>query len=193
MDLKNVGYRGPDMDDPEILKLVPPMLASVLGSINGWVQFYGGLHVRGACRAPGWHSLRAAWKGPDAFTFLYDTVHPDWVPFGEDCMGDQFFLKGDIVLRLDGETGDIEEEAVSLRAFLEAANKEPTAVLALEPLLQFRREGGDLQPGQLIHATPPFCSAESAQGVTLKAAPATEVHLHHADLAADIADEGMGL
>lgn len=182
MDLKNVSYRGPAIDDVEVFERLPPVLANGLRSINGWVQFHGGLHVRGACLAPAWHSLRTVWFGQDPFWELYDSVEPDWVPFAEDCLGDQFFLTPERVVRLDAETGEIEDEAASLAGFLAAVNRAPTATLALEPLITYLKRGGRLEPGQLLRADPPFCTPESAGGVTLHPVEAAQLYLLHADL-----------
>src|SRR3954470_21513558 len=63
MRLEDVTFVGPPIDDPEVLGLLPPELAGLLAGQNGFVQFRGGLHVRGACRGPAWHSLREAWLG----------------------------------------------------------------------------------------------------------------------------------
>ena len=98
--------------------------------------------MRGACREPAWHSLRE-----------------DDIPFAEDAVGDQWILRGDQVLRLAAETGDVEPLG-----------------LGLHPLLQLHQEGGRLEPGQLISVYPPFCTKESADGVSLRPVPADECH-----------------
>lgn len=183
MDIRDIGYFGPDIDDPTLLGYLPEPLKQLLRAKNGWIQFDGGFHMRGACKAPHWHSLRAAWTGESAFHRFYRNVSEIWVPFAEDCMGDQFFWSGQIVARLDAETGDVFEVAGDIPTLLGEINDNPVATLALEPLLQFQREGGTLKPGELIHADPPFCTKESANGVALKAAPGAEVHAAHAQLA----------
>ena len=53
-------YVGPPIDDPEMLERLPSEYRSLLAQANGYVAFHGGLHVRGACLIPEWHSLRAA-------------------------------------------------------------------------------------------------------------------------------------
>ncbi len=171
------------MDDREVLTQVPESLQSLLTSLNGFVQFGGGLHVRGACWEPEWHSLRRAWRGPGAIHKLFPSVSPDWIPFAEDCVGDQFLLRNSEVLRLSAETADIEEMGLSLENFLKEANADPVEFLSMHPLLQLTEETEDLPEGYLIHAYPPFCTEEAAQGVSLKAIPAWELHQHHSDLA----------
>ena len=71
MELEQVTFVGPPIDDPEILERLPSSLSGLLRQINGFIQFDGGLHIRGACNAPAWHSLRNAWDGDESFHSLY--------------------------------------------------------------------------------------------------------------------------
>ena len=114
MELDHVTFVGPPIDDHEILAKIPANLAGLLQQLNGFIQFHGGLHVRGACRQPSWHSLRDAWVGVHAFHSLYPTVHPEDVPFTEDCLGDQFLLRDERVHRLAAETGELQALNLSL-------------------------------------------------------------------------------
>lgn len=186
MELQHITWTGPDSDDAETLARCPDTLRAVLTSVNGFIQYGGGLHLRGACHAPDWHSLRAAWDGPRAFRALYPAVDPTWVPFAEDCVGDQFFLASDKILRLSAETGDISEIAPSLAAFFDAIAADPVETLGLHPVLQHQKEAAALEPGQLLLAYPPFATKEAANGVALRAAPSEEVHAFHADFAAKV-------
>lgn len=188
MKLSHVTYQGPPLSDPEVLDQAPNALKSLLSSLNGFVQFGGGLHIRGACIDPDWHSLRRAWHGPMSIHRLFPEVDRDWVPFGEDCVGDQFLLKDKIVSRLSAETGEIEELGLSLREFLSRANSDPIEFLAMQPLLQYQNDHGDLPEGHLIHAYPPFCTKEAAEGVSLRAVPAWELHQYHSDFAKSLAN-----
>lgn len=174
MKLKGVTYRGPEIDDPGILDAVPAELASLLARLNGFIQLGGGLHVRGACTHPEWHSLRAAWYGEHAFHRFYEVLTPGDIPFGEDCVGDQLVLRDGRVARLQAENGILELLGWPLMEFLERAQRDPVDILQLQPLLQFHREGHRLEPGQLLHAYPPFCTREAEQGVALRAVPARE-------------------
>ena len=187
MDLQHITWTGPDIDDQSILARCPLPLQSVLTSVNGFIQFGGGLHLRGACQSPDWHALRPAWDGPRAFHSLYPAVDPGWVPFAEDCVGDQLVLANEKVLRLSAETGDIHEIAPSLPAFFESVAAEPVEALGLHPLLQHQSEAGALDPGHLLLAYPPFATKEAANGVALRAVPAVEIHAFHADFAAKVA------
>jgi hypothetical protein len=62
-------YIGPPIDDPDILDRLPAAYRDFLARTNGYVAYGGGLHVRGACHAPGWHSLRAAWACRERLDF----------------------------------------------------------------------------------------------------------------------------
>lgn len=190
MLLNNVTFRGPKIDDEPLLDNLPENLASLLGTINGFILCGGGLHFRGACVEPEWHSLRAAWQGPEALHTLYDSVEPLDIPFAQDCVGDQFLLRGSKVLALSAETGELGEKAEGLASFLEAASADPEGFLAMEPLLALQSQGKQLAPGELIHAYPPFCTQQAAQGVSLKAIPAREVIGFHAELASKMPNDG---
>jgi hypothetical protein len=188
MELTHLTFVGPAIDDDRTLARLPPGLAGLLRQLNGFVQFGGGLHVRGACRRPDWHSLRTAWDGDDALHRLYPDVRRTDVPFAEDCLGDQFLLRDGVDRKLAGETGELESLDVDLTGFLEQAQADPVEYLGLGPLTQFQQEGGTLEPGQLLSAFPPYCAEQSADGVSLRAIPALERRRFLADLAAQIRD-----
>lgn len=186
----DITYKGPPLDDGEILAQAPDGLVTLLTSLNGFIQFGGGLHVRGACSGPEWHSLRRAWKGPTSISDLYPVVGRSWVPFAEDCVGDQFLLRDKEVLRLSAETGEVNEMGLSLWGFLRSANADPMGFLGMEPLLQLQKDLGAMPEGHLVHAYPPFCSKEAGQGVSLKAVPAWELHILHSEFAKVLPKDG---
>jgi hypothetical protein len=179
-DIGKVTFSGSAADDPEILSLLPDELTSLLGDTNGFVLFNGGLHVRGAVRVPVWHSIRAMMEGEEALHKLYAAVMQTDIPFAEDCVGDQFLLRAGEVWRLEAETGAIEKIAGSLALFLAAIAKDPYEALNFNPDLR-------LEPGQLLHAYPPFCTKESQGGVSLKPVPTLELIRFHADFAKQLA------
>jgi hypothetical protein len=186
MELDHITFVGPPIDDPEIFAKLPANLAGLLEQLNGFIQFQGGLHVRGACREPAWHSLRDAWLGEHAFHALYPVVRSEDVPFAEDCMGDQFILRDEQVFRLAADTGELVPLNLGLADFFHSVQADPTEFLSLHPLLQFQRDGGSLAPGQLLGAYPPFCIAPPAGGVHLKAISVDEGRRFLADFAAQI-------
>lgn len=187
MELTGITWTGPEIDDGEIVAELPPDLRNVLSTINGFVLFGGALHVRGAVTRPEWHSLRACWRGPDALATLYPAVSADDVPFAQDCLGDQFLLREGRVVRLAAETGDVERLDLPLFDFLKHACADPEHFLLAGPLVQHLQDGGELHPGMLLHAYPPFCIKASAAGVSLRAIPAGELIRAHAHLARQLA------
>ena len=190
MQISSVTFRGPEIDDEPLLTSLPANLQALLRSMNGFVQYHGGLHVRGACTNPAWHSLRAALEGEFALHSLYEQVRSDDIPFGQDSVGDQFLLRSGAVHRLLAETGELEFTAPGLRSFFEAVDADPVAFLRMHPLLRLHEDGGALQPGELIHAYPPFCTKEAAKGVSLRAIPANQVISFHAAMAAQLPKDG---
>jgi hypothetical protein len=186
LELKHVSYVGPPIDDLDLIARVPTDLAALLRQVNGFIQMDGGLHVRGACLTPEWHSMRAAWLGDNAFHRLYPEIQPSDLPFAEDCLGDQFLLRDEQIWKLQAETGGFNGLRLDLMTFLERAQADPVDFLSLQPLLQFQREGGKLEPGQLLAAYPPFCTKQSAAGVYLAPVPAQERHPFLADFAAQV-------
>ena len=150
-------YVGPSTDDRDILERLPAEYCTLLAQANGYVAYHGGLHVRGACLSPDWHSLRAAWDGERAVHRLWPAVSPNDVPFAQDALGDQFVLRHDQVHRLAAETGELESLGVDLLGFDAAVRSDPVEYLNLAPLEAFRAAGGVLQPGQLLSVYPPYC------------------------------------
>lgn len=183
---EDISFVGPEPDDPDVLLRLSPEHRELLRELNGFVAFGGGLHLRGACREPAWHSLRHAWLGEAALHRAYPALHADDVPFAEDAVGDQYVLRDGQVYRLLAETGELEPRDADLPEFLSDAIADPDDYLGLQPLRQFEAEGGRLAPGELLNVYPPFCTAESAEGVTLRAVPAAERLAFLARLAAHV-------
>ncbi len=185
MDIPGITWKGESVEDVEILRELPADLVRVFSDTNGFILHEGAVHVRGACLTPEWHSLRAAWRGPKAFQILYDDVRPSDIPFAQDQVGDQFFIRETVVVRLSAETGEIEPLADSLQDFFSRVSSD------IEGFLNVGL-GQRIQPGQLLHAYPPFCFRESGAGASLASLPASEVILFHADLARQIRDVPEG-
>jgi hypothetical protein len=181
-------YVGPPIDDPEMLERLPTEYRDLLARANGYVAYYGGLHVRGACHTPEWHSLRAAWDGERALHRLWPTVLPEDIPFAQDALGDQFVLRGGHVHRLAAETGELESLGVDLVGFDAAVHADPVEYLNLAPLEAFRAEGGVLQPGQLLSVYPPYCVDNADAGRSFRAIAAADRLGFLASLAAQLRD-----
>ena len=180
MKISNITWRGDSIDDVELLKELPSELVAVLADTNGFVLHSGALHVRGATHSPDWHSLRKALQGDHALHRLYDSVRVSDIPFAQDQVGDQFILRDGSIHRLAAETGEIVSFCSGFAEFLAGVENDIEQFLNVG--LQHK-----LEPGQLLHAYPPFCFA-SPNGNSLRALSATEVILVHADLARQIRD-----
>ena len=187
MNLSGVTFRGPELIDAPILSRLSMEHARMLREMNGFIAFEGGFHLRGVCDVPVWHSLAEAWLGENSLHRLFPSVRDSDVPFGEDCMGDQFLLRESVVYRLSAESGDCVSLEMSRQQFLERLTADPIDFLHLHPLLQFQRDGGSLEPGQLLASYPPFVCEESRDGVSLSAVPATERLCFLADFARQFA------
>lgn len=174
MTLTDVTFQGPPVAAADLPSEIPKGYAYLLGQINGFVAFDGGLHIRGHCTEPAWHSLQAAWHGPDALHTLFPALRPTDVPFGQDCLGDQFILRSGLVHRLCGESGELEPMDVAWSEFLRRVEQDAVEILGLQPLQKFLGDGGVLAPGQLLNAVPPFITKDSAKGVFLKPIPAAD-------------------
>jgi hypothetical protein len=179
MELLQVTYQGPPVDDPELFELLPPELRALLEQINGFVQFGGGLHIRGASRDPDWHSLRRVWMSDHAFHTYYRSMGATDIPFGQDYLGNQFLLRNGLVALMEAELGHITELNLTLPDFIEAVQADPNTTLNLEPLWAFQQDNAPLEPGELLHADPPLCSDQAMTGYTLTRKPAVQ---HLADL-----------
>lgn len=133
----DITWAGPPIDDQQTLRKLPSDLAKLLKSVNGFIQFGGALHLRGVCRTPEWHSLLHAWESTDAFYRHYRTVKKSDVPFAQSALGDQYFIRDNIVHRLDTECDEIESLNMDFKTFLEEVQRDPIAALNLEPLEEF--------------------------------------------------------
>jgi hypothetical protein len=189
--LPDITYRGEPIADSDRLlaQNLPASLCEALVATNGVVALRGGLHVRGFVNEPRWHSIEAAWRGPDAFCRHYRSLTEKDVPFAQDALGDQFFLRDHQVWKLLAETDDAELIGESLDDFLESVLRDPVGFLSLEPLLQLEKDGSSLNPGELINAYPPFATAQSAGGnVSLRAVPMNEQRYFLEQLSATLRD-----
>jgi hypothetical protein len=186
LHLPHLIYEGAPLDDREILSRLPTALADALRERNGCVAYLGGLHVRGACTEPAWHSIRAAWEGEDALHRLFEEVQQSDVTFAEDAFGDQFLLRDGQVMLLDAELGEVRPLKPSLEEFFLSLLEHPAELLGYEPLLEMRRQGQKLEPGQLLSARPPFVLAGTEQNIALEPTPALERRRYLAWLAGQL-------
>jgi hypothetical protein len=175
MELSNVTFVGPPFEaSSSIVAALPDNLVGLLNQINGFILLEGGLHVRGVCSEPQWHSLASVLTGPQALHTFYPALHATDVPFAQDCVADQYVLRERVVHKLDAETGTLSSLELSLPKFLAAAEANPVEFLGMQPLQRYQHDGGALDPGQVLHVYPPFCTQEAADGVSLQAVPFNE-------------------
>jgi SMI1/KNR4 family protein SUKH-1 len=172
IDPSNVSFKGEKNYDVEIMSMLPSAYRELLQWVNGCILFQGGLHIRGACTNPDWHSRRRAWIGSDALWSRYSTIDSRDVPFAQDFLGDQFLLRRGCVYRLQPETDELFSLAMTWQEFLHAAQRNPVDFLSLNLLMRFQDDGSALQPGQLLSVYPPLFATEAASGVSLRAVSA---------------------
>ncbi|MCA8829622.1 SMI1/KNR4 family protein [Hymenobacter pini] len=173
--MRGILYTGGELTDLVTFAKLPTYLQAFLREQNGVVAYFGGLHIRGCVAAPGWHSLASVWQGERALWRTYDAVQKADIPFAQDCAGNQFLLRGDAVLWLDTETGELADLEVDFKHFLFGAEKFPLDALGMQPLRAFQQAGGVLQPGQLLSLYPPLCITTKGQSKpSAKAVSVTE-------------------
>ena len=197
MNFSDITYTGPAIDDVALLGRLDDAHRALLERTNGLIAFGGGLHIRGICEEPAWHSLKAAWEGPEAYHRLYPELLADDVPFAQDAFGDQWLLRDGFVIRLNAEDAVITETGLRLEEFIEAACDDPVDFLALELFEEWRGDGGVLEPGMLLRIHPPACSEEALSGVSVVAVTARQrfvelVNLAHAIRSLPPADDAVG-
>jgi len=179
-------FEGSELLEAAIPDALPPELVALLHWKNGFVAFRGGLHVRGWCSDPEWHSLPRCWSGKNKLSSMYPVVSETDIPFGQDCMADQFLLRGGQVMRLSSELGEIKELGLGLLEFLELACTDPVSYLSLEPLLAYESSTGQLRPGRLLMAVPPFC-LKSGRKSEIRSAQIGDLMAYLSGLASQIA------
>jgi hypothetical protein len=119
---------------------------------------------------------------------LFPSVDPHDIPFAEDGLGDQYLLRDGFVHRLSAEVGKLTCLNVDLERFDAAVRADPVGYLSLEPLEEFRAQGGVLEPGQLLSVYPAFVMKESAAGRSYRAIATEERIRFLADFARQIAE-----
>ncbi|MFN6946362.1 MAG: SMI1/KNR4 family protein [Cytophagaceae bacterium] len=167
MKLQGIIYKHNDIEDTVTFNLLPEDLRKFLSLVNGFVAYKGALHIRGCCNEPTWHSINEVWTGKNAFWKHYPDILDTDIPFGQDCMGDQFILRNQKVIKLYAETGVVEDLDKNFTEFLDEIENDPINALGMHPLIHYEMENLPLAPGQIIQANPPFCMQKP--GIKLKA------------------------
>lgn len=154
MDLKGVIYRGEAPVDQELAARLPDELRQFYEEANGLLAYNGGLQIRSCTQDAHWNSLGHYWTGETALHHTYPNLTSSDIPFGQDCVGDQFFLRDDSVWLLSAETGEVVDMEASFDEFLENCIEDPVEYLAMEPLVHHLDMEGPLAPGHLVHVVP---------------------------------------
>ncbi len=154
MEFKGITFLCEDPIDEQLLERLPGDLQDFYRSSNGLVAFNGGLQVRSCTTTHAWHSLGLYWQGENALHKVYPNLLISDIPFAQDCVGDQFFLRDDMVWLLSTETGEVIEMEVDLDEFLETSIEDPVDYLAMEPLVSYLDLHGALEAGHLVHVVP---------------------------------------
>jgi hypothetical protein len=189
-ELPDVRWTPSSSDEvPERAHELPEELVDLLTPVDGLIALGGAIHFRGARSALTWHDLFAFSTGKHALSRLYRSVSTADVPFAANCLGDQFLLRRGAVLQLIAETGELEDVAPSLGAFLDRlARQDPDIWLGARFLRQFESQGTLLAPDRVLLPYPPLVSTESRAGVRLGAIPACEAVEYYAEFARTIED-----
>ena len=91
-ELSGITFQGTPLASLADVAALPDDLRKLLRQVNGFVAFFGALHVRGWCDQPSWHSLSEVTRGPMSLATVYEQVRAEDVPFGQDALGNQFLL-----------------------------------------------------------------------------------------------------
>ncbi|WP_400191388.1 SMI1/KNR4 family protein [Hymenobacter sp. B81] len=175
--MKDITYIGEPVSDSATFKQLPIELQHFLLRQNGVVAYLGGIHIRGCCHEPAWHSLREVWHGETAFHKIYPVVKETDIPFAQDAVGNQFLLRAGKVWFLDTETGQMEPLKVDFERFIVSVERFPNEALDLSAVATFRKVGTYLQPGELLAVYPPTCIQTDGDLMRLTRMP-VETRLH---------------
>ncbi len=173
VEFKGITYINHDCDNPEMIDQLPDELGAFYKEINGLVAYNGGFQIRGCGTTPTWNSLEDAWKGPNAFHKTYPNLGEDDIPFGQDCLGDQYVFRGGSVWQLLTETGDLDDLELEFDEFIDEVIEDPVEFLALYPLLDYMESGEELKPGELLVPSIPF-SEETEEEYTFSKSPVSK-------------------
>jgi hypothetical protein len=174
--MQDIIYIGEPVSDSATFKLLPFDMQAFMLQNNGLIAFGGGLHIRGCCKEPSWHSLKEAWQGPNAFWRTYRGVKQSDMPFAQDGVGNQYLLRRGEVWFLDTETGEMQSLNVNFQRFIEGVTRWPEQALDLSAVIQFMQFGARLAPGELLAVYPPVCIKTAEDQYNLTRMP-TEVRL----------------
>jgi hypothetical protein len=167
-NFNNISYSGPEIDDFETFVLLPDYLKDFFLKKNGFIIRTGFFHIRGCVKEPKWHSLKEIWLGENKLSDLFQSINKNDIPIAQNCLGDQFFLRHNIIHLLKSEYDEIENLRIDFHQFIKEMFE-----LAPEDLDVKKMQNIILEPGQLINADPPLVF-KSPIGYSFKAIDAIE-------------------
>ncbi len=145
------------------------------------ILYNGGLQIRSEDASEKLLNVKSFLEGDLSLSKLYPSVLPSDYPVAQDCFGDQFLIRNNVVVKLMAETGDIEEYNCTWEEFLSWVKEDPYNRLDLP-------EDLELEIGKLLFAYPPFCTKEGSNAV-IKPIDGEELIRFHADFARQINNE----
>jgi len=181
MKLSNITWQAGESTDLKMLKSLPVELRELVSSTGGFIVHHGAIHFRGCAEEPKWNSLRELYWGDSSLKTKYQQIDLDDIPFAHDQVGDFYLWRNEEIFHLDAETGEVSKFEHSLERFLGGIEEN------IEEYLNISLDRR-LEPGRALHAYPPFCTAEAADGVSLRDIPIDELIEFHADFARQIRD-----
>jgi hypothetical protein len=167
-NFNNISYSGPEIDDFETFDLLPDYLKDFFLKKNGFIIRTGIFHIRGCVKEPKWHSLKEIWLGENKLSNLFQSINKNDIPIAQNCLGDQFFLRHNIIHLLKSEYDEVENLKIDFIQFIEEMNE-----LAPEEIDVRKMQNIILEPGQLINSDPPL-ALKSPIGYSFKAIDAIE-------------------
>jgi hypothetical protein len=179
MNFSNITWEAGGTTDEAMLDGLPQEIQSLIAASGGFIVHHGAIHFRGCTLEPTWNSLRDVYWGDKSLKTKYPRLDVDDIPFAHDQVGDFYIWRNTEIFHLDAETGDASKFEDSLDTFTKniESNIEDYLNVSLDR---------KLEPGRLLHAYPPFCTAEAAQGVSFRDVPAEELFEFHADFSRQI-------
>lgn len=169
--MQDITYIGAPVSDSATFKLLPFEMQAFMLQNNGLIAYFGGIHFRGCCQEPAWHSIKEAWQGEQAFWRIYKKVRQSDLPFAQDAVGNQFLLRHNQVWFLDTETGAMQNLNVDFSRFVEAVQRFPGEALDLRAVGTFMQAGAALAPGELLAVYPPQCIQTNGEELNLTRMP----------------------
>ena len=167
-NFKNICFSGPEIDDFETFDRLPQYLKDFFLKKNGFTIRTGLFHIRGCVLEPKWHSLKEIWYGESKLSNLYQSINKNDIPIGQDCLGNQFFLRNNIIHLLNSEIDEVDNLKIDFRQFIQEINE-----LTDEDIDVKKMQNIELAPGQLIYSDPPL-AFNSPIGYSFKAIDALE-------------------